>query len=268
MAHLLTIPREIRDIIYSYLHHPAQVCSYQNGRTATLKLRNAPIAAVLQTHTQIHKEYQTAECFKDLSCVLTYRPGCADYANLHRTTSTADSKAFSHISHVELHSPVYLTLNCVLNLIPKELHPMFSRLKTLRFIEKQMPKCMTTDDLCKNLAKFQSNPTSMPMSIPLPPLPPLHQSIFGLNLIQVAKGCNFSWDPDDEDMHQPQLFCFYLFAGAGTPKENFWTLAEANDRLIQAAYPKCVLESLEEKQPGITAFLSQKVVGWEDRRLV
>lgn len=140
---------------------------------------------------------------------------------------------------------------------------MFSRLKTLRFIEKQMPKCMTTDELCENLAKFQSNPTLMPM-----PMQPPHRSLFGLNLIQVAKGCNFSWDPDDEYMHQPQLFWFYLYANASASKENFWTLAEANDCLIQVDYPKSVLESLEGKRQGITAFLSPKVVGWEDRRTV
>jgi hypothetical protein len=237
MANLLTIPREIRDIIYSYLHHPVQVCSYQSLRTANLKLRNAPLVAVLQTHPQVYKEYQAADCFKNLSCVLTYRqvPALASFAEIIRTTSPADSKSFSNISHVELRSPVYLTLSCILNLIPRE--------------------------LCENPTKFESA---------APPMPPPHQSLFGLELIQVAKGYNFSWDPDEEYTHQPQVFRFYLYANANASisKEKFWTLAEASDRLIKVDYPEEVLESLEEKRQGITAFLSPKVVGWEDQRMV
>jgi hypothetical protein len=263
MANLLTIPREIRNIIYSCLHHPVQVCSYQSLRTANLKLHNAPLVGVLQTHPQIYEEYQTADCFKNLSCVLTCRPvpAIASFADIIRKTSTVDSKSFSHISHVELRSPVYLTLSCILNLIPRELHSMFSNFKTLRFIEKVMPKCMTTDELCENPTKFESAP---------PPMPPPHQSLFGLELNQVAKGYNFSWDPDDEYTHQPQVFRFYLYANANASasKEKFWTLAEASDRLIKVDYPEEVLESLEEKRQGITAFLSPKVVGWEDQRMV
>ena len=138
---------------------------------------------------------------------------------------------------------------------------MFSRLKTLRFIEKLMPRCMTTEELLENVVKFESIPMLMP-----PPQP--HRSLFGLKLVQVAKGCNFSWDPDVEYTHQPQVFRFYLYAKASAASERFWTLAEVNDCLIKVDYPEGVLESLEEKQQGITAFLSPKVVGWEDQRMV
>jgi hypothetical protein len=75
--HLLTIPREIRNEIYSYLH---QRITFQDhilmklfdGRSldATLCFENAPLISVLLTHSRLYDEYKEPDCFRIPSAVL------------------------------------------------------------------------------------------------------------------------------------------------------------------------------------------------------
>lgn len=78
---LLTLPREIRDKIYSFLHRdikfkgPLYSKAEGNDRrynAVHFRLRNAPLVNVLLTHSQLRNEYATADCFRRLSAVLRF----------------------------------------------------------------------------------------------------------------------------------------------------------------------------------------------------
>jgi hypothetical protein len=75
--HLLTIPREIRNEIYSYLHQRITfqdhiLMKLADGRSldATLCFENAPLISVLLTHSRLYDEYKESDCFRIPSAVL------------------------------------------------------------------------------------------------------------------------------------------------------------------------------------------------------
>lgn len=77
-VHLLTLPREIRNEIYKYLHRKIYLRSYRYTevndtsdwfRRADATIQNAPLINVLLTHSQIHDEYREAPCFRRPSAV-------------------------------------------------------------------------------------------------------------------------------------------------------------------------------------------------------
>jgi hypothetical protein len=78
--HLLTLPREVRDEIYSYLHHTLEmevklsVAEQEYGfyEPAAVHLENAPYLAVLCTHSRMYEEYNES-CFKNLSMCIQSR---------------------------------------------------------------------------------------------------------------------------------------------------------------------------------------------------
>jgi hypothetical protein len=74
----LGIPRELRDTIYSYLHHEIRVhCPWRDSpRGSGLKnmcnftLKNAPLPSVVRVNTQIRNEYIQSHPFRRLSATL------------------------------------------------------------------------------------------------------------------------------------------------------------------------------------------------------
>jgi hypothetical protein len=273
VPHLLTLPREVRDNIYSYLHHEVSR-HYQNRR---LQLKNAPIVAVLLTHSQLYHEYQDADCYKDLHCVLP-SSRCKD---IERPKAIrADSKVFSQISHLDLHvglrsdplegepgEAMYShpteesighkipTEQSLESSIPKPLRPMLPRLKTLRF-STWHHKNIRTEDISLDSAGYRSK------SVPVP------QTIHGLKMIQVANVCRFANDADKVGWHVILSEGYYLYANttAKTSKANFWTLAEVADVTVATYWP-ADLERFEKEREGIAAVLAAKVLGWTDQRM-
>src|SRR5690242_14218221 len=76
---LLALPREIRNIIYSYLHHDITVdWGYKHssfpigGHLAVpIFLYNAPLLTLLRTCKLLFEEYRQAECFRKLTISVT-----------------------------------------------------------------------------------------------------------------------------------------------------------------------------------------------------
>jgi hypothetical protein len=76
---LLTLPRELRDQIYSYLTHEVQVSSVTYDRSVFTYMRlnrrtvyadNAPVVNVLRVHSRLRDEYLQAPCFTGLEITL------------------------------------------------------------------------------------------------------------------------------------------------------------------------------------------------------
>ena len=72
--HLLSLPREIRDQIYSYLHRPIQLrweINKDDVHCATIKVPRAPISAVFRTCTRMHDEYRESHLLRTLAATLS-----------------------------------------------------------------------------------------------------------------------------------------------------------------------------------------------------
>jgi hypothetical protein len=71
--HILTIPREIRDLIYSYLHHPVSV-GWKVDRPevccAMIEVQKAPFPNVLLTCSRFKEEYLESSVYADLDAVI------------------------------------------------------------------------------------------------------------------------------------------------------------------------------------------------------
>ncbi|KAF2629425.1 hypothetical protein BU25DRAFT_21780 [Macroventuria anomochaeta] len=101
--HLLSLPREIRDHIYSYLHQPLQLrweLNKHNIHCVAIKVPKAPISAVFQTCTRLHDEYRESRLLRTFAATIT-----TTRATNHETTASTNLQCHavegSVIMHVE-----------------------------------------------------------------------------------------------------------------------------------------------------------------------
>jgi hypothetical protein len=78
---LLGLPRELRDIIYSYVHTEYLINEWAwrprrqpSSDWAKGEIHNAPAPSLLLVCSQLHDEYVQAQCFTDLSATLKIDP--------------------------------------------------------------------------------------------------------------------------------------------------------------------------------------------------
>ena len=105
--HLLTIPREIRNEIYSYLH---QRITFQDrlyrkltdGRNldAVFCFENAPLINVLLTHSRLYDEYKESDCFRIPSAVLNAYYN--DRLRGHASCSMRNVPTLARMQHITL----------------------------------------------------------------------------------------------------------------------------------------------------------------------
>jgi hypothetical protein len=82
MAHLLTIPREIRDRIYTYLTQDRNFYLRRDqrpigsdlSREVDVHVKQAPLLSVLLTHSRLKEENLESAAFKGLSMTLQMTP--------------------------------------------------------------------------------------------------------------------------------------------------------------------------------------------------
>jgi hypothetical protein len=89
--HLLTIPREIRNNIYTYLHHEAVLgWDWENGQNAckghilnqiAVRFGNAPCSSVIRAHSRLCDEYIKSAPIQDLSATIEVYPSIYAKAN-------------------------------------------------------------------------------------------------------------------------------------------------------------------------------------------
>jgi hypothetical protein len=110
--HLLTLPREIRNEIYSYLTKEVQfrwvwqqATGWDGGCIATVLVENMPFCAVLLTHSRLCEEYLEARCFKKLHATIdanfsiSHHPECTEETLAKQQDQTA---VFARIKHARV----------------------------------------------------------------------------------------------------------------------------------------------------------------------
>ena len=108
--HLLTLPREIRDLVYTYLSNDVEfewgyrTFSFPLGgsHATTARVHGVPSLSALLTCTRIFEEYSAAPSFKNVSLSMT--AGEDILRVLREDEATHQERAlelFSHIQHVD-----------------------------------------------------------------------------------------------------------------------------------------------------------------------
>lgn len=141
--HLLNLPREIRDIIYSYLHHEVytQTVVAVRGQGLPLagntgaRLLNAPLVAVLCTHSRLYTEYIEADCFRNLSATIYDSNQGYAWEPAHRSPAQRHAllQALAAVSHlkIELSGFIALEIQRFLDQGCRRLFQQLSNFKTL-----------------------------------------------------------------------------------------------------------------------------------------
>jgi hypothetical protein len=104
--HLLSLPREIRDEIYSYLHHelelesPLYTAGVNEYIVTKIRILNAPFLGVLLAHSRLRDEYQKADCFLHLTA--TFQANYNPTPLGPRSTNARTRAALSNTKHVTI----------------------------------------------------------------------------------------------------------------------------------------------------------------------
>jgi hypothetical protein len=100
--HLLDLPREIRDHIYSYLHRPRQI-RWEIGKhdvhCVSITVPRAPCAAVFQTCTRLHEEYRQSRGLRTLAATIS-----TTRATNHETAASTDLQCHAVEGSVIMHA--------------------------------------------------------------------------------------------------------------------------------------------------------------------
>ncbi|KZM21272.1 uncharacterized protein EKO05_0011503 [Ascochyta rabiei] len=100
--HLLALPREIRDHIYSYLHQPHQLrweLNEHDIHCVAVQVPKAPIAAVLRTCTRLHEEYRESRLLRTLAATIS-----TTRATNHETAALTDLQCHAVEGSVIMHA--------------------------------------------------------------------------------------------------------------------------------------------------------------------
>ncbi|CAO2651412.1 Nn.00g039820.m01.CDS01 [Neocucurbitaria sp. VM-36] len=116
--HLLTIPREIRDIIYSHLARPLSMhWTYSDSRiymwmprTVRFRVEHAPRLSVLLTHTRLYEEYLDFAFHKNLSATIHVGDPLSWFKSRHPVRLGFDSGPKPQVPHEVLANLRHLTI--------------------------------------------------------------------------------------------------------------------------------------------------------------
>ncbi|KAJ8112735.1 hypothetical protein OPT61_g4966 [Boeremia exigua] len=255
--HLLTLPREIRDEIYGYLHQRLEPKSMQ---VFQVTVSNAPLLPVLLTHSRLHEEYLQADCFRNLAAIVQCR---YEHPNAWLSNSTPlrarDIAALARVRHTTLFVAMY-RVSTVLRAVPavQEKLDVLSRMGwrtscqiTLRVALKD------------NYLGFATNRWSLDPSVPLTSRLSLQKSLAGMAMIQHAGGYKYELDFRTSIHH---LFEVRVYLYANTPNEKLWTLKEASEWPGFSDYYKLQLARLNPEQRENRAPPSSPLLGWIDEQ--
>lgn len=100
--HILSLPREVRDQIYSYLHKPLQLrweLNKHNVHCVSVTMPMAPIAALFRTCTRLNEEYRESRLLRTLAATIS-----TTRATNHETAALTDMQCHAVEKAVIMHA--------------------------------------------------------------------------------------------------------------------------------------------------------------------
>ena len=270
--HLLMIPREIRDQIYSYLHTSIRLhdtsLPHRHGlhREPSLLLTNVPSLSVLLTHSRLREEY--TEVFR--SNDITLRIGLKACTAVNRSSGSVNDKARARAALAHVRNLVIDITEFSISLLTRlpwsyckdlldEILNFTPLLRTLHCIDYHALGYLDSETLTISTNFFRQAPQDVRV---------LPSQIGHLSLRWRGTGRTVWYGRAISALlyeHAVMEFSVYTYTTATlgehalTPKDSL-ALALPNS----VSYPKEVLEDYKRHYPALLAVLPNKAFKWEE----
>jgi hypothetical protein len=275
--HLLTLPREIRNDIYSYLHKEVVVhnagTSYPSILDVQVRLENVPYMSVLLINSQIYQEYREADCFRNLSAQVDMDLKLRYWLRGPVMVRELKLSALSFVRHVTIVHKRCIGLGMMrhvalpdesgigLGMIEKYLGEKMPMLRTVRHLTDAGETSILEDPKLFSewpLTRFDTDEHSLP------------RTFLGLPLVQMAIAKHVQcFDaksyPEGLLLHTVKTMRLVLYTTEDPYRKHTWTPEQGNRYWnLRCPYPQDFLYSLEPEKQAQLARLSTALVSWKE----
>lgn len=266
--HLLTLPREIRDKIYSYLFKIVdfQVVITTDKPSVFVRIENAPLPAVSLVHSQMHGEYLDADCFRNRVATIrsTY------FFFIASTTTTMETKLgdtmLGGVQHVNLYS--------MDEGIPNHSTPTYSISELANYLGSKMPLLRSIRAVTLNIGRYLEIDSSLSV-LDLLPLN-IHSvriqdaNLLGLPVVQRGECWHVIWFGQTQCVPQSTtlgvnklIFALYTLERS---RQRFWTADQVARSCTSHKPSKDVLDELSEEEINKLNMFASQVFKWTEER--
>jgi hypothetical protein len=272
--HLLGLPREIRNHIYSYLFRDFELIGSLQVKTTkdpyhefSIRVRNAPLLNVLLSHSQLRNEYMSADCCRKTSVLIHWgsshfalSDGSAIAQTSHRMRVVLAKAKHVTVSIMAVQPTDLATLGLELTkVVTSHVHGLHSLRMvfwlTCQFVKHQDLSAV----LCTPFATTIPN-----ISIALPP------SVAGLPMTRYGRGFHvgytfqaaYEW-PTPYLSHKVSYITAYYYGSSDSIKHN-WSGKDLVDIQRPLPYQRHALEELPENIASALVRQSALVLEWKE----
>ena len=258
--HLLTLPREIRDNIYEYLHRTIRPGSLNISSTQTLHLvlKNAPYPAVLRVHSQLYQEYLEADCFRNLEAEITL---LYDYFPSHLQDEQWAISALAPVHHITIR--IWQPNPQLLESLERCLKPRLPALRSVRLALRKSLGTFTDAQVAANMVPWDEQLSALSPAV-----------FLGLPLVQEAGAHHIDYarrysprhaNPQPTQIHHIRHLKAFLYT-LDNSKKYLWTQHQVLARWRSQHYSQEVLSRLSKDRQEILATFPLTLHQWQDAR--
>ena len=271
-AHFLSLPREIRDGVYDYLHQQVTfdlTFRFTRHRVVvnSARFENAPLRSVLLVCRQIYNEYRQSSCFRNLSIFIF----------LNSVSGSLCRQAPKNINNGVDFNRAILLLRSVTIFVYNWLKPTHRWDQTTQYIQGLKSKAARLSSV--RLAFYQHIDTyeerelasAINLSSLIRDMEPHLSAPFmlaGFPMYQISEGfrTDYAWGLSWPDIS----FRLYrigscLYTEESAPK-HWWQKNEAFETCQTTELPQGVLKSMPERKAEIRKQSMHQTQEWQERR--
>lgn len=292
--HLLTIPRELRDEIYSYLSYEAKHTNQDESKTCEMHLaiHQVPYRHVLLVHSMLYREYRESTIFTQGSATFVSNLACRE-EKVSRNYKLAVGYEAAYVRHLivvlqpaPVHedwewqggSESYVRWENVSRLV-NQLASLMHHLSTVQLATQDWIERVDEDCLSDGLRYCRRLPNGSGMFLPPPSslaqLSLIHKGEgfhvdFGLSIAEGATACHSEapWALEYISVHEVPIHLtkttgFYLYAANDTnTKEYIWDSTKVLEVLKPRPYTAEILNAFVPEQAAEIERRPYTLVDW------
>lgn len=258
--HLLTIPREIRNQIYNYLHKSIELRTVESfGTTKVIAgIPNAPLMSVLLTHSQLHDEYRESDPFKNVAAIVVNVAGYAEHEKWCWTTdekiAAKDDAALTHLKHITL------------LMLDAHRGNMVDLIDGLMATSPSIHTIMIEED--SHIESYCNDTLPKDLNFPTPDrLKPVPDHFHSMKLRQRA---NCRWISSFRERGLPSVITHELFQirthlySSKTTCKQLWTTGKLESREAPREYVRMARKVWHKYTAGHVKQRPQQIIGWKE----